>query len=196
MAEPRGDFAKYADNGFGGGAYFLKALDKNGLVNVRAEASFVSYANDRRTIPLGGTGGLVRLDLGTSSNIASALVGPQLLGAKGVFSPYLTVLGGVSVFWTETTVEGSQALNLPFASTTNASDAVWAYGGAVGSYLLVRRGTYPARLDVGARLLRHDNVRYLTAERVANAFNTGAVVPVRGRADFISYYLGANVTVF
>lgn len=196
VAVPRGDFARYTDNGFGGGAYLLGALDKNAVLHIRAEASFVSYGNSLRTTPLSGTGGLVRFDLRTSSNIASALIGPQLLGAKGIFSPYATVLGGFSVFWTETTVEGSQTLNLPFASTTNASDVVWAYGGAVGSYLRVRQGPYRVRIDLGARLLRHDQVRYLTADRVTDAFTTGTLVPVRGRADFVSYYLGANVPVF
>ena len=125
VTEPRGDFGANTNNGFGIGGYLLGALDKNSILNVRADLSFVSYANSRRRIPLGGTGGLIQLDLRTSSNIATVVVGPQLLGPTGRFTPYATALGGFSVFWTESSVEGSQNAD-PFASTTNSSDAVWA----------------------------------------------------------------------
>lgn len=197
VTEPKGDFAANTDHGFGLGAYVIGAVDRHKILNLRADVSFVSYANTRRRIPLANTGGLVQLDLRTSSNIVSVVAGPQLLGPTGAFTPYATALGGFSVFWTESTVEGSQRTNEPFASTTNSSDAVWAYGGAVGSYIRVHQGTHPVRLDLGARFLRHDDVRYLTADRVRQAYdNDRPVVPVRGRADFITYYLGANIIAF
>lgn len=197
VTEPRGDFGRNTDNGFGVGGYILNAPDQNKILNLRGDFSFVSYVNDRRRIPLVGTGGLIRLDLRTSSNIASLVAGPQLLGPTGRFTPYATALGGFSVFWTESTVEGSQQSNTPFASTTNASDAVWAYGGAVGAYLRISGGRTPARVDIGARFLRHDDVRYLTADRITQAYNTNTTpVPVRGRADFITYYAGLNVIAF
>lgn len=197
VTEPKGDFAANTNNGFGLGGYVLRALDRNKILNLRGDFSFVSYANSRRRIPLAGTGGLLRLDLRTSSNIVSVVAGPQLLGPTGTFTPYATALGGFSVFWTESTIEGSQPSNTPFASTTNSSDAVWAYGGAVGTYLQLSRGDHPARLDIGARFLRHDDVRYLTADRVRQAFeNDRPPVPVRGRADFVTYYIGANIIAF
>lgn len=197
VTEPRGEFGRNTDNGFGFGGYVLGALDANKILNLRGDFSFVSYANDRRRIPMAGTGGLIQLDLRTSSNIASVVAGPQLLGPTGVFTPYATALGGFSVFWTESTVEGSQVNNTPFASTTNSSDAVWAYGGAVGAYIRVSQGRTPVRVDLGARFLRHDDVRYLTAERVQQAFNTNTTpVPARGRADFVTYYAGINIIAF
>lgn len=197
VTEPKGDFAANTNNGFGFGGYVMRSLDQNKIINLRGDFSFVSYANSRRRVPLSGTGGLIQLDLRTSSNIVSVVAGPQLLGPSGVFTPYATALGGFSVFWTESTVEGSQNNNTPFASSTNSSDAVWAYGGAVGSYIQLTKGTYPIRLDLGARFLRHDDVRYLTADRVREAFrNDAPPVPVRGRADFLTYYLGVNVIAF
>jgi hypothetical protein len=197
VTEPRGDFGANTSNGFGFGGYVMRALDQNKILNLRGDFSFVSYANSRRRIPLAGTGGLIQLDLRTSSNIVSVVAGPQLLGPTGSFTPYATALGGFSVFWTESTVEGSQNANTPFASTTNSSDAVWAYGGAVGSYIQLKKGTNPVRLDLGARFLRHDDVRYLTADRVRQAYESNAApVPVRGRADFVTYYLGVNVIAF
>jgi hypothetical protein len=196
VTEPKGDFAANTNNGFGLGGYILGALDDNKILNLRGDLSFVSYANNRRRIPLAGTGGLIQLDLRTTSNIATIVAGPQLLGPTGVFTPYATALGGFSVFWTESSVEGSQNTD-PFASTTNSSDAVWAYGGAVGGYFRVHNGNNPVRLDLGARFLRHDDVRYLTADRVKQAYETNTTpVPVRGRADFITYYLGVNIIAF
>lgn len=197
VTEPKGDFAANTNNGFGFGGYVMRSLDRNKILNLRGDFSFVSYANSRRRIPLAGTGGLIQLDLRTSSNIVSVVAGPQLLGPTGTFTPYATALGGFSVFWTESTVEGSQNANTPFASTTNSSDFVWAYGGAVGSYIQLKQGINPVRLDLGARFLRHDDVRYLTADRVRQAYESnGTPVPVRGRADFITYYLGVNVIAF
>jgi len=197
VTEPKGEFAANTNNGFGIGGYVMRALDSNKIFNLRGDFSFVSYANSRRRIPLAGTGGLIQLDLRTSSNIVSVVAGPQLLGPTGTFTPYATALGGFSVFWTESTVEGSQNTNTPFASTTNSSDAVWAYGGAVGSYILLHKGTNPVRLDLGARFLRHDDARYLTSDRVRQAYDSNRPVdPVRGRADFITYYLGVNVIAF
>lgn len=196
-SEPKGEFARNTDTGFGVGAYALGALDKNHIVNLRADLSFLSYANSRRRIPLAGTGGLIQLDLNTSSNIMSFVVGPQLLGPTGVVTPYATALGGFSVFWTQSTVEGSNNNNEPFASTTNASDAVWAYGGAAGAYIRVYNGKHPVRLDLGARFLRHDDVRYLNEARVRDAFLANQPpVPIRGRVDFVTYYLGVNVITF
>lgn len=197
LTEPKGDFAANTNNGFGFGGYVLKGLDRNNILNLRGDFSFVSYANSRRQIPLAGTGGLIQLDLRTTSNIVSVVAGPQLLGPTGTFTPYATALGGFSVFWTESTVEGSQNPSTPFASTTNASDLVWAYGGAVGGYFLVNKGSNPVRLDLGARFLRHDDVSYLTSDRVRQAYQTDRpVAPVRGRADFITYYIGANIIAF
>ena len=197
VSEPKGDFSKNTNNGWGLGAYFLAGLDDNSIINFRGDFSFVNYANSRRRIPLAGTGGLIQLDLRTSSNIFSVVAGPQLLGPTGVFTPYATALGGFTVFTTQSTIEGSDNTNTPFASTTNSTDAVWAYGGAVGGYLRVANGRNPVRIDLGARFLRHDDVRYLNDQRVKEAYeNDRPAIPVRGRADFVTYYLGANIIVF
>lgn len=196
-SDPRGDFGENTGTGWGGGAYGLLRLDQGGIANVRADLSFLTYNNSTRRIPLAGTGGLVKLDLKTSNNIASFVVGPQLLGTTGAVMPYVSALGGFSVFWTQSTVEGSSNDNEPFASTTNHNDAALAYGGAAGLYIRVANGSRPVRIDLGARLLRHDNVKYLNDTRVREAFeNDRDPIPLRGRADFATYYAGVNVILW
>ena len=197
VSEPKGELGQNTGAGFGVGAYVLMRLDPNAIVNLRADLSFLTYGSTTRRIPLSGTGGLVQLDLRTTSSIMSVVAGPQLLGPAGAFTPYATALGGFSVFWTASAIEGSNNQNAPFANTTNASDAVLAYGGAVGSYVRLTSGTHPVRLDLGARFLRHDDVRYLNADRVREAYLIDRPpVPIRGRADFVTYYLGINAIAF
>ena len=197
VSEPKGEFGRNAGNGFGIGAYLLRRLDPHSIVNFRGDVSLLTYGSSTRQIPLSGTGGLIQLDLRTTSSIVSFVAGPQLLGPTGAFTPYATALGGFSVFWTSSAIEGSANVGQSFATTINASDGVWAYGGAVGSYLRVTKGSNPVHIDLGARFLRHDDVRYLTADRVREAYtNDRPPVPIRGRADFFTYYLGVDVIAF
>lgn len=196
-SDPRGDFGKNTGAGWGAGGTGILRLDPSGFVNLRADLSFLTYGNSSRRIPLAGTGGLVKLDLNTSNNIASFVMGPQLLGPSGPVMPYLAALGGFSVFWTQSSVEGTSNDNEPFASTTNSSDAVLAYGGAAGLYIRVANGSRPVHIELGARVLRHDKVSYLNDERVREAFeNERDPLPVRGRADFVTYFAGVSVVVW
>lgn len=195
-SDPRGDFGKNTGTGWGGGVTGILRIDPSAILNLRADAGFLTYANSRRRIDLAGTGGLVKLDLKTSSNIASLVVGPQLLGPTGAVRPYVSALGGFSVFWTQSSVEGTQSQEA-FATSTNSSDAALAYGGATGLYIRVANGSRPVRIDLGARILRHDNVKYLNDERVKDAFNNNRdPIPVQGRADFVTYYAGVNVVLW
>lgn len=196
VTEPKGDFGKNTGNGFGVSAVGLWRLDDSGIANLRGDLSIVTYGTNTRRIDLANTGGLVKLDLRTTSNIFSMVVGPQIGGTAGPLSPYVAALGGFSVFWTESSVEGSNNTEA-FASTTNASDAVLAYGGAAGMTVRVHNGPRPVRLDLGARLLRHDDVRYLNKDRIREAFeNDRDPIPLRSRADFVTYYLGVNIVAF
>jgi hypothetical protein len=194
---PQGEFGRNTGTGYGAGGGLLIRIDPNAIFNWRTEGGMLTYGQSTRRVPLPGTGGLIALDLRTSSNIFTLVTGPQLLGPTGTFTPYASALGGFSVFWTESSVSGSNNENQPFASSTNSSDAVWAYGGSAGLYITVARGVRPIRLDLGARVLRHDNVQYLNKDRVREAFeNDQPAVPIRGRADFITYYAGVAIVAF
>lgn len=197
VSDPQKDFGKNAGTGWGGGASGVLRIDKSSIINLRGDLSVLTYGSFNRRINFPGAGGLVKLDLNTRNNIFSFVAGPQLLGPTGVFTPYASVLGGFSVFWTSSSLEGSDDTKEPFASSTNSSDAVLAYGAAAGAYIRVYNGARPIRLDLGARVLRHDNVSYLTDQRVREAFEQDRdPIPVRGRADFVAYYLGVHAILF
>ncbi len=197
LSEPRADFRQNTGNGGGIGGSLQWSLDRQSITNWRLDAGFLTYGNETRRIPLAGTGGLIKLDLRTSNNIVSVVTGPQLQFGNGPVASYASVVGGVSIFWTESSIEGAQNDNAAFASTTNNEDASAAYGGAVGTYIRLYNGNRPVRLDLGARFLRHDDVKYLNDKLVREAFEQNRdPVPLRGRADFMTYYLGVNIIIY
>jgi len=194
---PRGPFADNVGTGFGVGGHLVWRLDPASLLNLRTELGLLTYGQSRRRVPMANTGGLIQLDLRTSNNIATVVTGPQLIGPVGPFTPYVAALGGFSLFWTESSIEGSQNVNAAFATTTNQQDAVLAYGGSGGFYWRLKEGRHPVRLDVNVRYLRHDDVQYLTDARVEQAFRANRdPVPVRGRADMVTVSLGFTAGLF
>jgi hypothetical protein len=197
ISQPRGAFAETTNLGVGLSGNALFRLDPNSIFNIRAELAFLNYGNVNQRVPLSPTlGNLIRVDLRTSNNIASFVVGPQLLGPTGVFTPYASALAGFSAFWTTSTVEGSNE-QTPFASTTNSSDFAWAYGGAAGAYLRITDGARPVRMEVGMRYLRHDDVTYLTADEVRASAREGRdAQPIKSRVDFYTYLIGVQMIVF
>jgi hypothetical protein len=196
VTEPLGDFSLNTGNGFGLGATALWKIDSAGIASLRADLGLVTYGWSNRRISFPNTGGLIQLNLNTTSSIFSFVAGPQIGGQAGPLSPYVSVLGGFSVFWTSSALEGSNESaegNDAFATTTNLSDVVWAYGGAGGVTYRVYNGRRPVRLDFGARYLRHDDVRYLNEGRVRDAVdNDRPPIPLRGSADFVTYYFGVT----
>lgn len=198
VSDPKGDFGKNTGNGYGVDVSGVWRLEEQGILNLRFEGSFLSYASSTRRVPFVGTGNLIKLDLKTSSNIFTLVGGPQLLGSKGPFTPYVTALGGFSYFGTNTSVQGSNNTNEDFASTNNSSDASLAYGGGAGLIARIyRSGTTDVRLELGARYLRHDNAKYLNDQRVQEGFeNNRDPIPLKGRADFMTYFIGFNAVLW
>jgi hypothetical protein len=202
VAAPQGEFKNTTKNalGFGAGGHFIVGIDPNAVLNWRVDASFLTYGNVTQRVPLSPTlGNLIRVDLRTSNNILSVVTGPQLLAPTGAFAPYVNALGGFTVFWTQSSVEGSNNQQ-DFANTTNASDISWAYGASAGTYIRLTNGARPLSLDLGARYLRHDDAKYLTRQQIIDAVQAqrpfDRIQPSRTRADFVTYYVGVSAVVF
>ena len=200
VTEPRGDFSLNTGNGFGLGATALWKVDPDGFFSMRADVGVVTYGMNNRRIAFPNTAGLIQLNLNTTSSIFSMVAGPQIGGTIGRLSPYVAPLGGFSVFWTDSSIEGwddgVDGQN-PFARTNNLNDAVWAYGAAGGATYRVYNGRRPVRIDFGARYLKHDDVRYLNERRIRDALeNDRPPVALRGQANFLTYYFGVNWVVY
>src|ERR1700741_3031769 len=88
FARPQGEFGDFVEQGWGGGAHYVRRLSRDGLLAVRVDASFLNYGHERFRVPLSPTiGGRVTVDVTTDNNIAFFGVGPQLGAATGVVQP-------------------------------------------------------------------------------------------------------------
>lgn len=150
-ASPGKDLKPFVNRGFGAGGSFLFKLDPAGVLALRADANWVNYGNDRTRVPLAGSGGLISFDLNTSNNIFMGGIGLQLQAPSGPLRPYVGGTVGFATFWTQTSAEGSDNNNEPFATSTNQRDNTFAYSGVGGVTVpLTRAGT--VLLDLGATL--------------------------------------------
>ncbi|GMV09579.1 MAG: hypothetical protein AMXMBFR55_13130 [Gemmatimonadota bacterium] len=158
-AVPQGDFRDNVKQGFGVDGNVHYKLDRQGIFSLGGELGFLGYGRETKRVSLSSTIGRVNVDMTTSNNIFWMGVGPQLTVPSGPIRPYVNATAGFSVFWTESSVEGSWD-NEPFAKSTNYDDATFAWTGG-GGFLIPIGASRQGALDIGVRYHGNGNVRYL-----------------------------------
>lgn len=194
-ADPRGEFADFVDDGFGGTGHVLYALGGSPFA-LRLDGGVVVYGRERQRVPLSSTiGGRILVDLETTNNIAFIGVGPQIGVPSGRLSPYVNGFAGVSYLYTESSVEGTRS-DEEFASTTNFDDAVFSWGAGGGLYVPLRRGASPISLDLGVVYHVNGEARYLREGGIIdNPDGSITLRPVRSEADLLTVRLGVSVGI-
>lgn len=194
--EPRGEFADFVDESYGGSLHTILRLDEQGILGLRLDGGFLVYGSETMRVPLSSSiGGRVLVDVETTNNIAYVGVGPQIGVPTGGFRPYAHGFAGVSYLFTESSVEGSRS-NEPFASTTNYDDATFSWGGGAGVYVPLRRGHSPISLDVGVRYHNNGRARYLSEGDIEDLPDSRIRVhPRESDTDLVSFHLGVSVGV-
>jgi hypothetical protein len=197
VGQPRGQFHRYVDAGYGLGGHGLYRVDRAGAFALRVDGGFLNYGRETLRVPLnaGPGGGRVQLDLTTTNNIFWMGVGPQLMAPKGVVRPYVNGTAGFSYFATTSSVKGRNNEE-SFADDTNFDDAQFSWGGGAGVLVPVWRGPRSlVFLDAGARY--HDNgrnVRYLREGGIRDLPNGEIQLDViRSRADLVTWHLGVSI---
>lgn len=193
-AAPRDEFRTFVDDGWGLGGGLLVKLDPAGVLALRVDANWISYGNTRTRVPLSETtGGLIDVDLNTTHNIFMAGVGLQLQAPVGPLRPYVGGTAGIGTFWTQTTVEGTDNDQQPFAQTTNQRDNTFAWSGVGGLTVpLNREGTVLA--DVGVTYQANGEATYLPPGVVRDSNNDPVTrEPVRSRTDMLLYRVGVRI---
>jgi hypothetical protein len=197
VAQPRGTFHRYVDDGYGVGAHGLYRVDRAGAFALRLDGGFLNYGRETIRVPLntGPGGGRVQLDLTTTNNIFWLGVGPQLMAPRGLVRPYVNGTAGFSYFATTSSVRGRRSQE-SFAEDTNFDDAQFSWGGGAGVLVPVYRNARSlVFLDVGARY--HDNgrnVRYLREGGIRDLPNGEVQLDViRSRADLLTWHVGVSV---
>lgn len=189
IAEPVGEFADFVGThgGFGGAVTFGRSL------GLRVGASVLIYGHESRPIPLGGTGGLVWLDLSTNNYIVSLGVGPQITLGEGPLQLYGFGTVGLGYFGTTSSVSGSFDYE-PFASTTNFDNATLALETGGGLQIRVANRRRPVFLDLSARYVRNGRVRYLTESGIReNPDGSFSLYPIESQANLVVFQVGVSV---
>ena len=193
-ASPRDGFKTFVDDGWGLGGGFLVKLDPAGVLSLRVDANWINYGNTKTTVPLSPTtGNLITVDLHTSHNIFMGGVGLQLQAPSGPIRPYVGGTAGIGTFWTQTSVEGTDNDQQPFAQTTNQHDNTFAWSGVGGITVPVTRsGT--VLVDMGVTYQGNGEATYLPPGVVRDS-NGDPVTrePVRSRTDMLLYHVGVRV---
>jgi hypothetical protein len=192
---PTGEFLDNVQQGFGFNGFFRWNIDRQGIFSIRADGSWLSYGRETKRVPLSSTLGRINVDLTTSNNIVALGLGPQLTAPSGPIRPYANASVGASYFFTESSVEGSNNNNQPFANTTNYDDVTfaWTYGGG----LLIPFGArQDISLDLGARMANNGQVKYLRKGGITDLPNGDIVLhPIQSDANLVVFHIGISAAI-
>lgn len=194
---PVGDFLSYVDQGFGFDAFFRWNADPQGILSFKIDGGLLVYGRETFRVPLSGTiGGRILVDLTTSNNIVWMGLGPQLTLPAGFIRPYANAGIGFSYFFTESSVEGSNTNNQPFASTTNYSDAAFRYGLGWGLLIPFQTNRTEWAIDLGAIYHGNGQVRYLREGGIQDMPDGSIVInPIQSDANLLTYRLGFTIGI-
>ena len=197
IAVPIGEFDDYVNTGWGIDGHFRIHLDRQGIISLRADGSFVNYGNETRRVCFGGgVGCLIQLDLTTSNNILSFAAGPEIAVPDGLIQPYIHGGIGISYFATTSSVEGSDNNDEPFARTTNFDDLTFSWIAAAGLRIPLSRGRTPVALDLGARLLDNGEVEYLREGSITTNPDGSIVLdPILSEANLVKILIGVSIGI-
>ena len=79
----------------------------------------------------------------------------------------------------------------PFAHTTNFDDFTFAWTGAAGAYIPVRRGKLPISIDLGARYHYNGRAEYLREGSIRdNPDGSISFLPIKSETNLWVYHLG------
>lgn len=196
VAQPTGELADHIDTGFGIAGALAVRLDRAGMVGLRLEGGLDIYGSETFRVPLSNTiGGRIMVDVTTNNNIAYFGLGPQLMLPSDGIRPYIAGTVGLSYFHTTSSVKGDDSSE-SFASDTNHSDTVFAWGGSGGLYIPLSRGRTPIHLDLGARYHGNGSASYLTKGSIQdNEDGTIDYDPIRSQANLVSYHIGVMIGI-
>lgn len=171
VAQPIGEFKNYVANGWGVGGDFRWFPGRQRVLSLRTDANFLNYGR-QTTRECFGTGCRILIDINTSNNIFSGLVGPELQAPSGLIRPYVNAMAGWTIFWTQSSAEGASENNSLF-NTTNLRDNI--LSAAAGGGVRIPIGEQ-VKLDINARRNFNGRARYLTRDSFGDGSQTTPTV--------------------
>jgi opacity protein-like surface antigen len=183
---PVGQFGDLVSGVGGVNADLNFRFDRRGSAALRIDGSYLQYGNERRFLPLAGSGGLLAVDMNTTFYVAALRAGPQVLLGEGRIRPYGFGTIGVAYFATQTSLGGC-------CGTTNFDDTALSLAAGGGLRIDLSRGRHPAALDLGASFVQNGQVSYLReGDILPNPDGSFTLRPVRSDANFVTLQLGLS----
>ncbi len=170
-AQPIGEFKNYVNSGWGFGGDFRWFPGHQQVLSLRTDATLLIYGR-QTTRECFGAGCRITIDITTSNNIFSGLVGPELQVPTGPIRPYVNAVAGWTVFWTASSADGQNGGPDVF-QTTNQHDNL--FTSAVGGGVRIPVGTRVS-LDFNARRHYNGRARYLTRDSFGDGTNATPLV--------------------
>jgi hypothetical protein len=189
IGQATGQFADYVNLGWGAGGYVLYR-PRGGPLGIRLGGMYLVYGSQTHRYPLVPG---IAVDVTTRNQIAQFSLGPQLTLGRGAVRVYGFGTIGGSVFWTNSSVAGSDGNTQPFASTTNYQDGTLSAEIGGGCQVLLASRHVPIYADFGVRYLNNGRVTYVTRDGVTIDGNQLLVDPVDSKANLVVYHVGVTV---
>jgi hypothetical protein len=193
VGEPQGDFARFADEGYGADFMARVPLDPAGIVSLRADAGFLIYGYESKRVCVAGVGCRVEARLQTTNSIFFGGIGPELALPFPFVRPYVNATMGFGYFSTNSSLEDLWGGENYF-DTQNFGDGTFSWGIGWGAELQVSRGRVPIAIDVGARYRQNGVMEYLTeGDIVDHPDGSVTLFPNVSEANLISYRFGVTI---
>jgi hypothetical protein len=183
-AQPIGEFKRYVNNGWGVGGDIRWFPGLQRVASLRLDASYINHGR-QTTRECFGSSCRIQIDINTSNNIFSGLVGPELQVPSGPVRPYVNALAGWTVFWTQSSAEGAND-NEDVFRTTNLRDNL--FTAAAGGGVRIPLGQW-VKLDANARRNFNGRARYLTRDSFGDGTQTTPLVR-ESEVNMWTYSLG------
>lgn len=196
-ARTTGEFKDHVDNGGGLNVNIVWPVPAARAFGLRADGGFVIYGTETQRVCFGGgVGCRVELDLNTTNSIAYFNAGPQLMVPSGAIRPYVNAGIGFSYFATNSSVEGSDGDDEPFATTNNHDDITLAWSAGGGVLIRVSSGKTPVSIDLSGRYNGNGEVEYVTKGGITdNPDGSINVNTTRSEANLINFQIGVSIGI-
>jgi hypothetical protein len=205
VGAPQKDFHKKNDN-TGYGLQLQGTLGKPGITSpiaVGISANFMVFATDEKEKKVANAG---FFDLNQkselSSNMAQFHLFVQLAPFPGSVKPYVEILGGGNLLWTDATIkledDGKiyQGDNDRYKKDDSFSDFTWSYGAGAGVLVkLVPLEAMDLYLDLKARYTRGGEAEFVTVNEVDVDFDKGTMTfePKSAFTELMTFHLGVSL---
>ena len=194
VMQPTGELGQNIGTGIGLGAAGLLRLDHAGAVALRLDLGLGGYGSESKRVPLSPTvGGRIQVDVTTRNYVFVGGLGPQLTLPYGPIRPYVNAGVGFQVFFTESSIEGSDD-SYDFANTTNQSDATPAFTTGGGVYIPLKHGRVPVLLDLGVTAFMGGRASYLKPGSIEDLPNAQLrITPMESATPFVLMRAGVKI---